>query len=178
MRVAKLVAVTSSIALAVMLASRARVWAAGPATCTDPTHHHHHHPLHGGGRILPDGPGNGWGFPNDNPDHYGWFDHGLNLPLGGNRVGEYYFPRYYAIPPTQAFLPSYYNPYLTRGQRYVAYVGCGGAHPAGGYPPGSAETPIHPYQDTIGSGPRVRIPAFNGRIEASPINSGGSGLTP
>jgi hypothetical protein len=161
------------VPLALALAAGTSAYA-GPTACNNPNHHHHH----AGGRILADGPGYGWGFANGNPDGYGWFDHGTALPLGANRVGEYYFPRYFAIPPDQAFLPSYYNPIITRGQRYLPFAGCGGAHPAGGFPQGSAVTPEHPYQDTIGSGPRVTIPAFTGRTEASSIPSGGSGLTP
>lgn len=143
--------------------------------CNNPNHHHGHH---AGGRILADGPGYGWGFPNNNPDGYGWFDHGTALPLGANRTGEYYFPRYFSLPPAQMFLQSYYNPVLTRGQRYVPFTGCGGAHPSGGFPTGSAMTPEHPYQETIGRGPRVSLPAFSGRTEAPPVPSGNSGLTP
>jgi hypothetical protein len=176
MQAPAIVAPARGLALALALLAGGAAWAGPPVVY--PHAHHQHHSLAPGGRILGPGPGNGWGFPNGSPDSYGWFDHGTALPLGGDRVGEYYFPRYYSVPPVQAFLPSYYNPYITRGQRYVAFVGGGGAHPAGGPPTGSAETPVHPYQDTIGSGPRVRIPAFNGRIEAPPINSGGSGLTP
>ncbi len=132
----------------------------------------------GGGRILPPGPGYGWGFPNGNPDGYGFFDVGTYLPLGANRTSDYYFRRYYGIPADQLFFPNYSNPYVTRGQRYISFTGCGGEHPAGGPPLGSANTPVHPYNDTIGSGPRVNIPAFGGRIEAPPVNSGGTGLTP
>jgi hypothetical protein len=128
--------------------------------------------------ILPDGPGYGWGFPNGNPDGYGWHDPGYLLPLGANRTSEYYFRRYYAMPIDQMFLPNYYNPYVTRGQRYLPYAGCGGDHPAGGPPLASAHTPEHPYRETIGSGPRVSIPAFTGRVEAPPVTSGTSGLTP
>ena len=131
-----------------------------------------------GGKILAPGPGYGWGFRNGNPDGYGYFDHGDALPLGSDRVAEYYFPRYHSLPPTQLFLPSYYNPYLTRGQRYLPFAGGGGDHPAGSYPMGSASTPVHPYQDTIGSGPKVNVPPFNGRVGAAPIPSGNSGLTP
>jgi hypothetical protein len=128
--------------------------------------------------ILPDGPGYGWGFPNGNPDGYGWVDNGIYLPLGANRTAEYFFQRYYAVPVDQMFLPNYYNPYVTRGQRYLSYAGCGGAHPAGGPAIASANTPEHPYNETIGTGPRVSLPGFSGRIEAPPINSGGTGLTP
>jgi len=137
------------------------------------------HPLIApGGRILAPGPGYGWGFRNGNPDGYGWFDHGTALPLGPDRVAEYYFPRYHAMPPSQLFLPSYYNPYVTRGQRFLPFSGAGGDHPAGGRPMGSANTPVHPYQDTIGTGPKVNVPPFNGRVGAPPIPSGSTGLTP
>jgi|SRR5262245_53995828 hypothetical protein len=132
------------------------------------------------GPVNPPGPGYGWGFPNGNPDGYGWWDHGYNLPLGytADRTAEYYFPRYLAVPPEQLWFPTYYNPYAMRGQRYIPYAGAGGCHPMGGPPPGSAMTPEHPYLDTIGAGPQVPIPSFTGRVEAPPINSGGTGLTP
>lgn len=136
------------------------------------------HPLRPGGRILAPMPGNGAGFPNGNPDGYGWFDFGTALPIGGDRIAEYYFPRYNSVPPSQMFLPSYYNPYVTRGQRYVSYTGCGGDHPAGGPPLASAALPVHPYQASVGSGPRVNVPPFTGRVEAPAINAGGTGLTP
>ncbi len=132
----------------------------------------------GNGWVQPPGPGYGWGFPNGNPDGYGWWDHDARLPLGADRTPEYYFPRYLATTPETLFLPTYYNPYLSRGQRYISYTGCGGAHPAGGPPLGSAVMPVHPYQDTIGTGPRVQIPNFTGNVEAPPVNSGGTGLTP
>jgi hypothetical protein len=134
---------------------------------------------HGEGRIMPPGPGYGWGFPNGNPDGYGFWDPGDRLPLGADRTVDYYFRRYYGAPVDQMFMGTYYNPYVTRGQRYVSFTGCApGFHPAGGPALGSANTPIHPYQDTLGSGPRVSIPEFNGRVEAPPVNSGGTGLTP
>ncbi|WP_422930789.1 hypothetical protein [Singulisphaera sp. PoT] len=129
-------------------------------------------------RFLPDGPGYGWGFPNGNPDGYGWFDYSTWVPLGANRTSEYYFPRHFAMPVEQMFPPNYYNPYMTRGQRYVTYTNCGGDHPAGGPPLGSANTPVHPYNETLGTGSRVPFRPFTGRVEASPINSGASGLTP
>jgi hypothetical protein len=129
-------------------------------------------------QILPPGPGYGWGFANGNPDGYGWYDNGNYFVLGADRTGEYYFQRPFAVPQDQMFLPTYYNAYLTRGQRYISYAGCGGDHPMGGPPTASATTPINPYQDTIGSGPRVQLPPFSGRVEAPPVNSGGTGLTP
>jgi hypothetical protein len=132
-------------------------------------------------RVMPPGPGYGWGFPNRNPDGYGFWDAGDRLPLGlqADRTADYFFRRYFSVPADQMFEPNYYNPYVTRGQRYIPYVGCApGFHPAGGPAVGSAETPVHPYLDTLGTGPRVTIPEFNGRVEAPPINSGGTGLTP
>jgi hypothetical protein len=138
----------------------------------------HFHHGGGGGWVTPDGPGYGWGFPNGNPDGYGWWDHGYTLPLGANRTPEYFFPRQFSYPVSQMFLPTYYNPYVSRGQRYIPYAGCGGCHPMGGPPLGSSTMPMHPYQDTIGSGPAVQLPTFSGRVEAPPINSGGTGLTP
>jgi hypothetical protein len=168
---------TTIVALALAVAATS----VGQAPCSNPNcRNHGHHGGHSVGCVVPDGPGYGWGFPNGNPDGYGWWDHGYCLPLGANRTAEYYFPRYFSVPAPQAFLPSYYNPYVTRGQRYIAYTGCSntGLHPAGGPPIGSALTPVHPYQDTIGSGPQVNLPAFRGRVEAPPVNSGSTGLTP
>jgi hypothetical protein len=163
------------VSLTLALASGATAWAG--SACTNPAHHHGN-VLRGGGQILAPGPGFGYGFPNGNPDGYGWWDHGTALPLDANRTAEYYFPRYYSLPPTQMFLQNYYNPYITRGQRYVAFTNCGGNHPAGGPPTGSANTPVHPYQETIGTGPRVALPAFTGRADVPPVQPGGSGLTP
>jgi hypothetical protein len=128
--------------------------------------------------ILPDGPGDGWGFRNGNPDGYGWVNYGPYLPLGGNRTSDYYFPRYNAVPPEQMFFPTYYNPYLTRGQRYLPFTAGGGDHPAGGWPVGPAEMPIHPYASERDNKPVAPVPRFNGRVEAAPVPSGGTGLTP
>ena len=62
-------------------------------------HHDLDRPLY----IMPDGPGDGWGFPNGAPDGYGWVDHGVYLPLGRNRTPEYFFPRYFAAVPGRCF---------------------------------------------------------------------------
>jgi hypothetical protein len=142
----------------------------------EPADHHHPHHIKED-HILQPGPGLGWGFPNDNPDHYGWFDHGVDLPLGSDRTAEYYFPRYMAVPPEQMFIQTYYNPFETRGQRYIPYTGAGGDHPAGGPPPGAGTMPITPYTDEPDT-PVVRVPPLSGTIEAGPLPSGGSGLTP
>ncbi len=132
-----------------------------------------------GGRIMPDGPGAGWGFPNGNPDGYGWTDYSTFVPLGANRTADYYMPRYWSLKPTQLFPPTFYNPYVSRGQRYISYTGCGGAHPFGGPPPESAEMSVDPYsQESQLNSPVVQPPRFGGRVEAPPIPSGASGLIP
>jgi len=141
-------------------------------------HRHAGHILAPGGRIVPPGPGAGWGFPNDNPDGYGWVDYGTYLPLGADRTPEYHFPRYYASLPEQLYMPTYYNPYVMRGQRYIQYTGCGGAHPFGGPSPFSAATPIRPSLEVDREPTVVRPPTFSGRSEAPPVPSGGSGLIP
>jgi hypothetical protein len=138
-------------------------------------HHHHHHAY---SHIVPPGPGNGWGFPNDNPDHYGWVDYGVDLPLGADRTADYFFPRYFAVPPEQMFIQSYYNTYVTRGQRYIPFCGAGGEHPMGGEAPANASLPVSPYAASPDSEPVVTVPRLNGRVEAAPLPSGGSGLTP
>jgi hypothetical protein len=137
--------------------------------------HYHHHQRRGW--VLPPGPPPGWGFPDGNPDKVGWVENGIFLPLGADRTPDYYFPRYFAVTPDQLMLQSYFNPYLSRGQRYLPYTNCGGAHPAGGPPPGSAVLPMYPYRDSLGP-PTVRVPAFTGRVSAPPINAGSTELTP
>ncbi len=154
-----------------------------PARCPYGSQHHHHGNGPGcrsGGFILPPGPGDCWCFPNDNPDGYGWYDWGPLLPLGADRTAEYFFPRYFAVPPAQAFMGTYYNPYVNRGQRYIPYTGNGGWHPMGGPPPDSALTPVKPYSSLTNTRPVVRVPRLNGRveIEGPPDNSGKTGLTP
>jgi hypothetical protein len=136
-------------------------------------HRRHHHSF-----ILPPGPGSGWGFPNGAPDGYGWADYGPYLPLADDRTAEYYFPRYHAVPPEQMFIPTFYNPYETRGQRYIPYVADGGAHSAGGAPLGPADLPVTPYASMPGRSPFVTVPRLGGRSEASFSQSGTSGLTP
>ena len=134
----------------------------------------HRQPQH----ILPPGPGDGWAFPNNSPDGYGYYDYGPNLPLAGDRTSEYYFPRYFAVPPEQMFLQTYYNPYETRGQRYLPFGANGGAHPAGGAPPGPADLPVSPYARETGNKPVTPVPRLNGRVQTQPIAAGTSGLTP
>ncbi len=128
--------------------------------------------------ILPPGPGDGWGFPNGFPDGYGWADYAPYLPLNGDRTADYFFPRYFVVPPEQMFFPTYYNPYVTRGQRYLPYVGDGGAHPAGGPPISSAELPMRPYASMPSATPAVPVPRLGGHTEAPFVPSGTSGLTP
>lgn len=119
-------------------------------------------------RILPPGPGFGWGFPNGAPDGYGWYSVGDRLPLGftGDRTPDYYFNRQFAITPEQMFFPTYYNTYVMRGQRYIPYTNCGGAHPAGGPPAGSSLTPVRPYDRSANEQPVVEVPVFTGRQAA------------
>lgn len=131
-----------------------------------------------GGRIVAPGPGYGWGFPNGNPDGYGWVDYGTALPLSADRTPDYFFPRNFALPAMQSFPTMYYNPYVSNGQRYVSFSGCGGDHPAGRAPIASALTPDHPYQNNINNQPMVTPPSFTGRVEAPPVPAGGSGLIP
>jgi hypothetical protein len=133
---------------------------------------------HGSKFILPPGPGDGWGFPNGSANETGWADYGVYLPLAADRTTDYYFPRYHSVPPEQMFIPTYYNPFETRGQRYIPFVGDGGAHPAGGAPLASAELPVSPYAAMPTTNPDVTAPRLNGRVGATPIPSGGSGLTP
>jgi hypothetical protein len=137
-----------------------------------------HDPTPGMLYILPDGPGDGWGFPNGQPDHYGWADHGVFLPLGANRTPEYFFPRYFAAPAMQMFPQTYYNCFETRGQRYIPFAGGGGEHPMGGPPISSSHLPVSPYTALPEGVPQVQLPRLNGVMEAQPSSSGGSGLTP
>lgn len=140
--------------------------------------HHGHHGYDGGGFILPNpGPGDGWGFPNGAPDGYGWYDPGITLPIREDRTTSYYFRRYMAAPPETMFLPNYYNPFVTRGQRYLPYVGMGGMHAAGGAPAGSAEMPITPYSDLTREVPSSMVPDFTGETQAAPVNSGQVGTS-
>jgi hypothetical protein len=129
--------------------------------------------------VAPPLPGYGAGFANGNPDGYGFVSFGDNLPLYADRTPEYHFPRYLAVPPTQAFLPNFYNPYVSRGQRFIPYSGCGGSpHPMSGPPQVSSADSVHPYTETLNTTPRVSAPRFSGRVEAPPVNPGGTGLRP
>jgi len=76
------------------------------------------------------------------------------------------------------FMPQYDNPYVSRGQRFIPFTGCGGPHPASGRPAASAEESLHPYGETLNNQPRTAIPTFNGRVEAQPVNPGSTGLRP
>jgi hypothetical protein len=128
--------------------------------------------------VQPPLPGYGAGFPNGNPDGYGWVDYGTNLPLTTDRVSEYHFPRYLVVPANQMFFPTYYNPYVSRGQRFMPYAGCGGPHPMSVPPVASAVEAMHPYTQTLNTTPRVTAPNFSGRVEATPVNPGTTGLRP
>lgn len=128
--------------------------------------------------VLPPQPGYGIGFENGNPDRYGYVEIGDRIPLSADRTPEYYFRRYGSIPTSQLFMPGYFNPYISRGQRFIPFAGCGGAHPMGGQPAASAMQPIHPYRETLNEAPRTTVPAFTGRVEATPVNPGTTGLRP
>ncbi len=128
--------------------------------------------------VLPPQPGFGVGFPNSNPDGYGFVEVGERLPMLADRTPDYYFRRYNVVPPTQMFMPTYYNPFVTRGQRFLPFSGCGGPHPMSGQPMYPADLPVHPYQETLSTTPRTNIPSFSGRVEAPPINPGTTGLRP
>lgn len=141
-------------------------------------HDYRRHTRHHTDYIVPPGPGNGWGFPNDKPALAGWYDVGVYLPLGADRTADYFFPRFLAVPPEQMFLQTYYNSFETRGQRYIPYVGAGGDHPAGGAPISSAELPVSPYARLNEDRPVTPVPRLRGRVEAPPLPSGGSGLNP
>ena len=129
--------------------------------------------------VMPPLPGYGAGYPNGNPDGYGFIDYGDKLPLYTDRLPEYHFPRYLAVPASQLFLPNYYDPYVSRGQRFIPYAGCGGSpHPMSSLPKVSAVQSVHPYTETLNTTPRVSAPRFSGRVEAPPVNPGGTGLRP
>jgi hypothetical protein len=94
------------------------------------------------------------------------------------RDPEYFFNRQFAVPLSQSFLSSYWNPYITSGQRYIPYAGCGGCHPMSGLPPASATLPVTPYDDLTGKPPVTELPEYSGRREAEPVTPGSSGLIP
>ncbi|QDV35130.1 hypothetical protein [Tautonia plasticadhaerens] len=126
---------------------------------------------HDSGFILPPGPGDGWGFPNGAPDGYGWYDPGTSLPIREDRTTSYYFRRYMAVPAPSMFLPSYYNPFVTRGQRFIPYTGMGGHHAAGGAPTGSAMTQVTPYTNLTREAPSMPVPDFSGEVQSAPVNN-------
>jgi len=144
----------------------------------EPSHEHGHKHQHYPRYILPPGPGDGWGFPNGAADRYGWVDYGVYLPLGPDRIAEYYFPRYFSAPPQQMFMPTYYNPFETRGQRYIPYVAEGGDHPMGGLPLGPSDLPVTTTDAMPDEGPVTTVPDLKGRVEAPVTPSGGSGMNP
>ncbi len=131
-----------------------------------------------GGFVTPPGPGLGWGFPNGNPDGHGYYDYGRTVPMGADRTPDYYFRRQYTMPATQIFYPTYYNHYISRGQRYIPYSNCGGWHPAGGPAPGPSNMPMYPSRGYNNALPSGSVPTFTGRTDAPPEPAGGSGLIP
>ena len=129
--------------------------------------------------VLPPQPGYGAGFANGNPDGYGWIDIGEHVPLTADRTPDYFFRRYNVIPATQLYFPGYYNPYISRGQRFLPFAGCGGPHPLSGPALQSAEEKVHPYNSTLGNIPQtLEAPTFTGRVEAPAVNPGSTGLRP
>ncbi len=130
--------------------------------------------------VLPPQPGYGAGFTNGNPDGYGWIDVAERLPLGADRTPDYFFRRYNVVPATQMYFPGYYNPYISRGQRFIPNSGCGGGvHPMSKPAVLSAEEPVHPYNSTLTNTPQTtEAPTFSGKVEAPPVNPGSSGLRP
>ena len=77
------------------------------------------------------------------------------------------------------FFPSYYNPYISRGQRFMPYAGCGGPHPMSNQPAASAEETVHPYTSTINNVPQTtEAPTFTGKVDSPPVNPGSTGLRP
>ena len=131
-----------------------------------------------GGELGP-GPGDGWGFPNGNPDGYGFWSQGHKLAICQGRTTEFYVQRYMMLPSCQLLFPQYFNPYVMRSQRFIPYTGCeGGCHPFSG-----TITPttlsMKPYDEgPVSNVPVVRMPRFVGVTESEPINSGSSGLLP
>src|SRR5262245_53525567 len=113
---------TTIVTLGLALALGAAGQCPDPSRCPCPRHNHGHR---SGGWVEPPGPGDGWGYPNGFQDGYGWHDPSPYLPLSTDRTAEYYFPRYFAIPSEQMFMGTYYNPFVTRGQRYLPYTGNG-----------------------------------------------------
>jgi hypothetical protein len=128
--------------------------------------------------IVPPGPGLGWGFPNGNPDGYGWVDYGVFLPLGADRTPDYYFPRFLSAPPAQMFPQTFYNPFDSRGQRYIPYCGAGGDHPMGALPTASSHLPVSPYAADRSGREVVPVPHLRGRTESPPLPTGESSLAP
>ena len=96
----------------------------------------------------------------------------------GDRTAEYYFPRYFAVPPEQMFLQTYYNPFETRGQRYLPYVGRRWCSPGGRRTAWAGRSAGLSLRGGERHHPRHAVPRLNGRSQAAPIASGTSGLTP
>lgn len=116
--------------------------------------------------ILPPGPYPGWSFPATSADGLQWHPIAPLLPIC-ERDPWYYFPSHHAIPPIQAFFPTYYNPFTTRNQAYIPYS-CFRPRPLSS----------HPYEEQLNSPARTPVPSFTGREEAKPINPSSVELTP
>lgn len=136
-----------------------------------------HAPFEGG--ELGPGPGAGWGFPNGNPDGYGFWSQGHKLAICQGRTTEFYVQRYMMLPSCQLLFPQYFNPYVMRSQRYIPYTGCvGGCHPFSD-PIIPTTLSMKPYDEgPVSTQPVVNMPRFVGVTESEPINSGSSGFLP
>ena len=150
-----------------------------PARCPYGQQHHHHEPRRApAAGSSPTGPATAGASPTATRTATAGTTRPPSFPWERNRTDSYYFPRYFAIPPEQAFMGTYYNPYVMRGQRYLPYTGNGGCHPMGGPPPDTAVTSVRPYSSLTNNRPVTRVPRLNGRVEAPVENSGKTGLTP
>ena len=134
-----------------------------------------------GGRIMNDGPGPGWGFRNGNPDGYGWVDPYSQeaSPLGRQPDARLLLPPLPRRAGRPDVLPDVLQP-VPDPRPAVRPLHQLRRRPPRGPPAGRPRPnmPIHPYNDTLGTQVLRPQPAFNGRVEAPPINPGTSGLRP
>ena len=104
-------------------------------------------------------------------------DYGVDLPLGADRTAEYYLPTLLRCSSGSDVYSDVLQPIRDARPALYSLLGAGGDHPAGGPPTGSAALPVTPYADEPNT-PVVRVPRLSGSVEAGPLPSGGSGLTP
>ena len=115
------------------------------------------------------------------PDGYGWVDFGDKLPLTADRVARLLTsPAIGRSRRHRCSCRTYYNPYISRGQRFMPYTGCGGPHPMSGAARvlgRRGRPPVH--QGTLNNVPQTpEAPTFTGKVEAPAVNPGSSGLRP